>query len=186
MKTGIILKYTGFHLKLYRRCFELKKVLKLIDDKLEEYFLVVTMIAMVVIIFLQIVMRYVFNNSLSWSEEIARYIFLWQIWVGLSYGVKCSKHIRVEIIKYYLSSKGKKIVEIIATIIWIAFGIFLFYRAGVVMNKVYASGQLAPATSLPMWIPYASVFVGVGLMLFRLFQKAFYDIKTPIIDKGEN
>lgn len=159
----------------------MQKVLTLIDDKLEEYFLVVTMIAMVVIIFLQVVMRYVFNNSLSWSEEIARYLFLWQIWVGLSYGVKRSKHIRVEIIKYHLSSKGKKIVEIIATIIWIAFGIFLFYRAGVVMAKVYASGQLAPATHLPMWIPYASVFVGVGLMLLRLVQKIFNNIKTPAL-----
>lgn len=162
------------------------KVIKLIDEKLEEYFLVISMMAMVVIIFMQIVMRYVFNDSLTWSEEIARYIFLWQIWVGLSYGVKKSKHIRVEIIKYHLNAKGKKIIEMIATLIWMAFGIFLFYRAGIVMTKVYSSGQLAPATHLPMWLPYASVFVGVGLMLIRLLQKVFIDIKTPAVEEGEN
>lgn len=162
------------------------KVIKLIDEKLEEYFLAVTMMAMVVIIFSQIVMRYVFNNSLTWSEEITRYIFLWQIWVGLSYGVKKSKHIRVEIIKYHLNDQGKKIIEMIATLIWLAFGIFLFYRAGIVMAKVYSSGQLAPATHLPMWIPYASVFVGVGLMLLRLLQKVFLDLKSPAVEEGQN
>ena len=65
----------------------MRKILSLIEEKLEEYFLVISMIAMVVIIFLQVVMRYVFNNSLTWSEEIARYIFLWQIWIGVSYAV---------------------------------------------------------------------------------------------------
>lgn len=164
----------------------MKKALSLINEKFEEYFLVVTMAIMVMIIFLQIVMRYVFNNSLTWSEEITRYIFLWQIWVGVSYAVKASKHIRVEIIKDFLSERGKFIIDIIATLIWLAFGIFLCYRAGIVTSKVYTSGQLAPATQISMWIPYASVFVGSGLMILRLLQKMYYDIKTPVIKEGEN
>jgi len=164
----------------------MKNAIKIIDEKLEEYFLVVTMAAMVLIIFLQIIMRYVFNNSLTWSEEITRYIFLWQIWVGVSFAVKSSKHIRVDIIKDFLSAKGKVIIEMVATVIWLAFGVFLFYRAGIVTSKVYTSGQLAPATQIPMWIPYLSVFVGSGLMIFRLLQKIFYDTKTPVIKEARN
>ncbi|MGI6684063.1 MAG: TRAP transporter small permease [Bacillota bacterium] len=164
----------------------MKRVLNIINNKLEEYFLIVTMAAMVLIIFLQIIMRYVFNNSLTWSEEITRYIFLWQIWVGVSYAVKSSKHIRVEIIKDFLTPRGKFIIDILATLIWLTFGVFLFYRAGIVTSKVYVSGQLAPATQISMWIPYASVFVGSGLMIFRLLQKMYYDIKTPVFKEGEN
>ena len=59
------------------------KVLKLIDEKLEEIFLVIILIAAVVIVAMQVVTRYVFKIPLPWSEEIARYLFLWLTWVGV-------------------------------------------------------------------------------------------------------
>jgi len=37
---------------------------------------------MTILVFIQVVMRYVFSNSLSWSEEMARFIFLWLSWIG--------------------------------------------------------------------------------------------------------
>ena len=57
-------------------------------DNAEEYLLVGSLAFNVVLVFFQVVMRYVFQNSLSWSEELARYIFLWQTWVGASYAVE--------------------------------------------------------------------------------------------------
>ena len=54
----------------------------------EEYFVVWTMAIMTILVFIQVVMRYVFSNSLSWSEELARFIFLWVSWIGASYAVK--------------------------------------------------------------------------------------------------
>ena len=51
---------------------------KLIDN-LEEYFVVATMALMTLLVFVQVIMRYVFISSLSWSEELARFIFLWVI-----------------------------------------------------------------------------------------------------------
>lgn len=47
------------------------KVLKLIDDKLEEYLMVVLTVAMTALIFIQVVMRYVFHNSPAWTEELS-------------------------------------------------------------------------------------------------------------------
>ena len=52
------------------------KILKLLDEKLEEVFLVIILIAAVVIVAMQVVTRYVFKIPLPWSEEIARYLFL--------------------------------------------------------------------------------------------------------------
>ena len=60
------------------------KVLVTIWNKIEEYFLVYSLILMVALVFIQVIMRYIFNNSLSWSEELVRYIFIWQIWLGAS------------------------------------------------------------------------------------------------------
>ena len=74
------------------------KVLKLIDEKLEEIFLVIILIAAVVIVAMQVVTRYIFKIPLPWSEEIARYLFLWLTWVGASYATKERKHVSIDLV----------------------------------------------------------------------------------------
>lgn len=49
-----------------------------IYNNLEEYLLVVSLVINVLLVFLQVIMRTVFKNSLTWSEELSRYIFIWQ------------------------------------------------------------------------------------------------------------
>lgn len=156
------------------------KLLKALDEKLEEYFLIYSLIFTVAIIFLQVVMRYVFKNSLSWSEELARYIFLWQIWVGASYAVKKSKHLRVGIINSYLSKKGKMIVEIVVIILWICFSMFLTTKSAELTSVLFSRNQLSPAMRLPMGYAYASVPVGCTLMTLRLLQRLHLNIKDMI------
>ena len=73
------------------------KVLRFLDDHLEEYLLIGSFFITVTVIFIQVVARYVFNNSLTWSEEFARYIFVWQIWLGASYAAKINKHINITV-----------------------------------------------------------------------------------------
>ena len=50
-------------------------MLKKIDNHLEDLLMVVLLCVMSLLIFVQVIMRYIFNNSLSWSEELARYLF---------------------------------------------------------------------------------------------------------------
>lgn len=146
------------------------KVVKCIDDKLEEYFLVVTISFSVILIFAQIIMRYCFQQSLSWSEEMARYLFLWQIWIGASFAVKHSKHLRAEILKSIAPKWTEKYIELIALFIWLGFSIFLFLKGVDVVRMVSRMNQLSPAMRMPMVIPYLSVPVGSGLMSLRLVQ----------------
>jgi TRAP-type C4-dicarboxylate transport system permease small subunit len=122
-------------------------------------------------------MRYVFSNSLSWSEELARYIFLWQIWLGASYGVKTHRHIRIEIIKEKISTKANIILEIIITIICITFTIFLLLKGAQMTEKVFRLNQLTAALRWPMGYPYLSVPVGAGLMTIRYIERLFFSFK---------
>ena len=41
-------------------------------------------------------MRYVVGASLSWSEELARYVFIWLVYIGISYAVQMKAHVKVE------------------------------------------------------------------------------------------
>ena len=80
------------------------KVIKFLDDKLEEYLMVFLVAVMTVLIFVQVVMRYVFSNSLAWTEELSRYLFLWSIWLGASYGVKTKTHVKLTVLTEKLNS----------------------------------------------------------------------------------
>lgn len=139
-------------------------------DNLEEYALIGSFFFVVPLLFMQIIMRYVFQNSLTWSEELARYIFLWQIWVGAGYAVKKNRHIRIEVIKGKLSKKKSFYLEILVTIIWILFTSFLLWKSGGLTAKIFRLNQTSPALHLPMGIPYLSVPVGCILMLLHLIE----------------
>lgn len=153
------------------------KILKLLDDKFEEYFLAFTLSLSVLIIFAQVIMRYVLGSSLSWSEELARYLFLWEIWLGASFAVKHNKHLRADVLQTVLPKKFKYPIEVLYTVIWLAFCIFLAYKSTVLVSTISRVGQLSAAMRLPMKYAYASVPAGCILMSIRLIQKIYLDYK---------
>ena len=55
----------------------MKRVFHWLDENLEEFLLVIGLIAMTLIMGIQVFCRYVLGMSLSWSEELTRYIFIW-------------------------------------------------------------------------------------------------------------
>ena len=154
------------------------KVLKFLNNRMEEIFLVVLMVAAVAIVSMQVVTRYVLKIPLPWSEEIARYMFLWLTWVGASYATKERRHVNIDIVFNLLKPVGKKICTIVSTIVWIGFLIMMCYLSFKLTSSVFKGGQIAIGSGLPMWIPYASIPTGMTLMLFRLLQNCYHDIKA--------
>lgn len=68
----------------------MKKALQWLDENLEEVLLVIALAAMAVIMGIQVIARYIFGASLSWSEELTRYIFIWAGFLSVSY---CTKNV---------------------------------------------------------------------------------------------
>ena len=64
------------------------KVLKWLDEYAEISICVALLSAMTLILAVQVFMRYVMGASLSWSEELARYLFIWLIYLGISFGAR--------------------------------------------------------------------------------------------------
>ena len=52
-------------------------------------------------------------------------------------------------------------------------------------SSVYSGGQIAVGSGIPMWIPYASIPTGMTLMLIRLLQNCYHDIKASKAKKEE-
>ena len=162
------------------------KILGLFVDKLEEYSMTVLTIIMTVLIFMQVVMRYIFKDSPAWTEELSRYIFLWAIWIGASYGVKTHSHVRLTILTSRLNKKVQSAVNVVVWFLWLGFIIFLVFKGFELVGTFLSSGQTSTAMHIPMWIAYASVPVGCTLMVFRLLQNAYYALKKFKNEKEVN
>lgn len=150
------------------------KVLKWLDEHFEEYILIALSIFTVVVIFSQVVMRYVFNSSLSWSEEIARYGFIWLIYIGVSYGVKKRKHLRVDAITMLFEEKGTAVIKMIANILFLIFALVIAYYGLDIVTKITRESA---ALQIPMEYVYASLAIGMILTSIRLTQNIITDYR---------
>lgn len=145
-------------------------------DRLVKICLVVMMIAIAALTFYQVIMRYGFNKSSSWSEEAIRFTFIWCSFLGVAMGVREKSHIGISILVELFSKKIQRVVEIVGYLAIMVFSGFLVYYG---WEVVMATGaQKSPALGMPMsWI-YLSVPV-MGCLIF------FYSF-VEIIENNNN
>ena len=146
-----------------------KKVVN-IYDHIEEILLVVCLLVMVVVIFLQVVMRYGFNSSLSWSEELARVLFIWASWIGISFGQKKGEHIKITLVIDNLRGKARTIVLLLADLFTLAILAVLLFKGVEITQKIFNMASTTPALFIPKWILYASVPISCTLMSIRVLK----------------
>ncbi|MGJ9383789.1 TRAP transporter small permease [Salipaludibacillus sp. CF4.18] len=154
------------------------KIIKWLDDHFEEYLLIILSATMVFVIALQVFMRFIIGSSLIWSEELARYCFIWLVYIGISYGVKKQRHIKVDIVLLALKDRGKIILGILANIIFFVFAIFIIINGYVLSSELLSWGQTSPALDFPMGVVYLATPVGMSLTAIRIIQQIIKQIRT--------
>lgn len=120
------------------------KLFRFLDDYFEEILVIILLAGMSIIIGIQVFMRYVLKSSLSWSEELARYMFIWMIYIGISYGVKKDKHVKIEAVLTVLSSFWQKVLLIISDLLFLFFAVIIVIKSFEVSNTIQNLGQLSP------------------------------------------
>lgn len=141
-----------------------------LNEYLEEVILVILLVCMIFILGLQIVLRYVFKNSLSWSEELVRYMFVWSTFIGIPYCIKNNTSIRVNQFKTAMPIKVQNILSYVDKfIMFILFLIMAVFSIDIV-NSSFASGQSSAAMGIPYWLIQISVPIGSVLSLIRIVQ----------------
>lgn len=152
-----------------------------IYNKLEEYVLVYTLVIAVIIIGMQVIMRYVFNNSLSWSEEAAKYMFVWLIWLGTSIAGRDKSHIALDLVIGKLKGRIKIAMDIIVKLIWLAMCVFLLVNGIELVQSMIARGKTASAMPwLKVWVVYVAVPFSQGVLGLRLLAQIVDDVRDFI------
>ncbi|MEC5423270.1 TRAP transporter small permease [Virgibacillus sp. C22-A2] len=153
-------------------------VKQFIDEKLEEWVLIISFILLTAIIFAQVIFRYVFSYSIGWSEELGRYILIWIAWISASYAVRRKQHIRIEMVKNKFSVKIQKWIEAVVLLLWFYFAMFLAIEGTKLVMNIQVTGQTSPSMGLPMWAVYIAIPLGGVLMSIRLVQQFYFLFKS--------
>lgn len=128
------------------------------------------MIAMVIILFIQVVSRFIFSSSLSWSEELARYMFIWMIYLCLGSVALRGEHIVIDVLILRMGPRLRRSVLTLALIIAFALNVLVLWTAADIAFVFQQLGQTSPALSLPMWLVYAALPVGMLISAIRTVQ----------------
>lgn len=140
-------------------------------SRLEEFFLGGTILFTSILLFVNVILRYVFHHSIYWAEELVRYMMVWLIFFGGSQVVRKEGHIRVDVVLRMLPPRGQRIWEIAVNVINILMLAVLFWFSMQQCLRVFASQQVSPAMELPLGLVYLSVPCGCLLMMLRYTQR---------------
>ncbi|PAD08233.1 hypothetical protein CHH78_19195 [Shouchella clausii] len=149
----------------------LMNVIRGIERYLEEVLIVSILAAMVIVISLQVLLRFVFGTSLGWSEEFSRYCFIWLIFLGASYGVKKQRHIKIDAVLLLLNQRWKVAIGIAANALFLCLALFLFIFGGKIAVQIFQWGQLSPAMDINMGFVYLAAPIGMGIASIRIIQQ---------------
>lgn len=150
------------------------KVFKTIDKwicRSEEFVSAIMMFVMCIVVFISIMCRVVFKVPFASAEEIARYVMLWVIYIGIAVATRKQANVAVEVFVGMLPEKLKNIMLGFAQLIVIGTYIWLTVLATQwVVSCVQGPIQLTPLTRIPYWWLYTSLIFGFGLSTIHQIQ----------------
>lgn len=141
--------------------------------KVEDFFCVAALLAATVLLFVNVILRYVFSASTSWAEELIRYLMIWITFIGGSICVRRGAHIRMDFLLTFIPKGSLVWVNRAVFLAAAAFCAALFWYSAQLVQFTIELEQTSPAMKLPMWIPYMAMPLGSGLMAVRFAQMAF-------------
>ena len=115
-------------------------------------------------IFFNVFMRYVFNKPMAFVEEYSGQLFVFIVFIGLSYATREDAHVQVDLFYKMLPNIAQKILDTFTLSISLLVAVIYFYFAFEFARYNFISGETSIITYTPIWIP--SAFVGVGLLFF--------------------
>lgn len=149
-----------------------------IFEWIEEGLSAICLIVMTALTFANVIARYVFSASFSFSEEITTYLFVLLSLLGTAIAAKRKAHLGLTVLTDAVSPKVRKIMGVVSYVLAVAFsGAIFFYGIKMVMNQRML-GQVTAGMQWPEWIFGSFVPVGAFFVVVRFIQCLIEEIKS--------
>ena len=148
-------------------------------EKIIDMICVIMMFTLFIVILLQILFRYFFNMPLKWTEELARYVFVWVSMMGWTYGSRYDTYIQVNIFSNLFPEKIKSLVFLFIQLLSIIFSLALGYYSIGLVKKDY----VFKATTLP--INFSLVYSIIPIVCIILIIYSVMKIYNFVKNQGK-
>jgi TRAP-type C4-dicarboxylate transport system permease small subunit len=140
------------------------------------------LVSIVGVTFIQVLFRYIFHLSLAWSEELARYLFLWLGALASAYAFKTKSHFALRFLVDRWGGKARGRIDTLVVFIVSAFLILFVWKS--LVFSISMARQIGPSTKISMAVPYSSAWVGGTLMLYYVLRN--WRLDRPIKKQGKS
>lgn len=135
------------------------------------------MFAVILLIFINVLCRYVFSFSISWSEEMTRYMFIGTLFFTLNIMVSQNAALRVDILDNFIHNQRSKHILNLITYVLTVVALLVFTLSGVMLVQAGLT-SVSPSMHIPMWIIYAMMPLGYFLALIEVLRKIAAEIRA--------
>lgn len=151
-------------------------------NKFEDYISAAAIGVALILLFLQVIMRFVLKYSIPTLEEYSIYLFVWYTFLTSSDAMRVNTHIRVEAVVNLFGPKLKAVIYLITQILNFAFSaVFAYSGVAIVIARITLHSQ--STTGFPMWIVWASIPICMILSSIRSLQYIYFTIKYDLMGK---
>lgn len=128
--------------------------------------LMTALAAMSVIVFINVAMRYLTNDSIVWSEEVARYLMVWLTFLGIGLVLRLGGHMAIETLQDALPPAGARATRVVVAILIAGFCLVMVWVGVIYVDRT--SVQSTAVTEIPFSYIAAAVPLGFALTLWHL------------------
>ena len=152
----------------------MKFFLENIEDIVAAIFITITTILVIV----NIIMRYVLNSGLVWSEEVATGCFVWTVFIGAVAAFKRRGHVGVDIVVKMLPAGPRKVLTTLMDMVLVVLNGFMAYLSVLYIMTSYT--KMTPVLGISSAYISSSVLIAFVLMTFYSIKFVYEDITGKV------
>jgi len=153
------------------------KIINVLDRRAEESLSVFFIALMAVLVFVQVIARYVFSTAITWSEELSGFSMAWAVYMGGALGVRERFHIRIAMGVAAFPRKIAISLIVLGDLFWMGFNIAMIFLGTEYLLLLWRRTYISPSLGIEQKWPQMIVALGYILMSFRLVQVYYRWIK---------
>ena len=131
---------------------------------------ILSLVAICIIAFWQVVLRYAAGKSLPWSEEVIAALMVAMTMVGAARGIRIKSHTEIEGIANMLPRPASIVLRTITTLITLVFLVLTAVSSFILFQKAGVGGLKTPYLRIPYFYMYSSMVAGGILMIYEFVK----------------
>ena len=136
----------------------------------------------VLLAFINVILRYAFDMSITWAAELTNYLFIWAALFGAAYGFKQGAHISVSLIIERFPPAVTKGFLMFANLVSIIYLALISYFGYQLVLMLVDFGEMSIDLEIPLWIPHLVLPIAFALAAYRSAEKLVEIYKTDSSD----